>query len=71
MPRLRQRPSGRYAVDPTGRSLTPTPRTDAPQNSGEPQKDHRQVFLTGPAPTEMTNEALGCLKIFRAIPLLV
>ena len=59
-PASASRTYGRYAVDPPGRSLTPTPHPSAPKNrrrtGKEKIKDQEPGLagLTGPAPSGMT-----------------
>ena len=59
-PASASRTYGRYAVDPPGRSLTPTPHPSAPKNrrrtGKEKIKDQEPggAGLTGPAPSGMT-----------------
>src|SRR6185369_5801411 len=51
------RTSGRFAVDPSGRSLTPTPHSALPNNRRKGRSErstNKNQGLTGPTPSGMT-----------------
>ena len=52
------RTSGRFAVDPSGRSLTPTPHSALPNNRRKGRSErstNKNQGLTGPTPSGMTD----------------
>ena len=60
------RTSGRFAVDPPGRSLTPTPYPALPNNrrkDGQKRSTDKNSRLTGPAPSGMTAPKLMVTNI--------